>query len=108
LANNPTALCVLHAKTRTHQQKMKANTPGVLPMISRTHRVPPLPLFTKIIIKPTTPVASTTTTAKPCQSNQINSALLPCFHNARLISHDAMNSLVVNDKTTCPKVFTPL
>jgi hypothetical protein len=68
LANNPTAPCVLRAKTHTHQQKTRANTPGMLPMINRAHRVPPLPLFTKIIIKPTTPFASTTTTTKPHQS----------------------------------------
>jgi hypothetical protein len=79
-----------------------------LPMINRAHRVPPLPLFTKIIIKPTTLSASTTTTAKPCQFNQIYSAPLPPFHNACLISQEAINSLVINKKTTRPEVFTPL
>jgi hypothetical protein len=87
---------------------MRANTPGVLPMINHAHRLPPLPLFTKIIIEPTTPSVSTTTTAKPRQSNQINSALLPRFHNAHLISQEAINSFVVNNETTRPKVFTPL
>jgi hypothetical protein len=77
-------------------------------MINSDHRVPPLPLFTEIIIEPTTPSTSTTTNAKPRQSNQINLAPLPRFHNARLISQEAINSLIINNETTHPEVFTPL
>jgi hypothetical protein len=108
LASSPTAPRILRAKTCTHQQKTRSNTPGMLPMIIHAHHVPPLPLFTKINIEPTTPSASTTTTAKPCQSNRINFAPLPRFHNACLICQEAINSLVLSNKTTRPEVFTPL
>ncbi len=42
LANNPTAPCILRTKPRTHQQKTRANTPGALPSIQRSHLIPPI------------------------------------------------------------------
>jgi hypothetical protein len=108
LANNQTALWVLCMKPRTHQQKTRANTPGTLPIISHAHRVPPLLLFTKIVVKPTAPSTAATTTAKPCQSNWLNSAPIPRFNNVHFITQEATNSLVVNNANTRPKAFTPL
>ncbi len=42
LANNPTTSCILRTKPQTHQQKTRANTPGALPAIQRSHLIPPI------------------------------------------------------------------
>ncbi len=105
LANNPTTPCILQTKPRMHLQNTRNNTPSALPHINCTHCIPMLPLFTEI---PTPHPFASVLTAMPCQSNQLNSALLPCFRNVRFISQETINSLIVNGITKPQHGFTPL
>jgi hypothetical protein len=44
----------------------------------------------------------------PRRSSPLNPALLPRFHNAQIISQEAINNLDTNDPVSRPDAFTPL
>jgi hypothetical protein len=90
--------------------------PGTLPAINRAHRIPVLSIFTEIPQQtpvppdqiPAPPPTSTNNVATLCCSHHLNDPTLPCFHNIRFISQEAVNSLITNDLSNSSPAFTPL
>ncbi len=114
LTNNPTSTCILQNKLQTHLCKTQANTPGVLPKITRATLIEPLQATTS----PPTPstkciriaamreaqIMSLKSTKMPRRSNRL---ALPRLHHTRLISQEAIAHLLTTEQTKDELPFTP-
>ena len=120
LAKNPTTPHILQYKPQTHQQKMRANTPGGLPTIHCSHLIPPI-----LAPAPSVPIAKQIQVGKkraqqmklstydkmPRRSTRLQ-LLPPMFLqrlcNKQIISQEAINNLIMDDLIYDMTSITPM
>jgi hypothetical protein len=120
LANNPTPPCILRTKPQTHQQKTRANTPGALPAIQRSHLIPPIlapapsvPTAKQIQIRKKRAQQTTLSTDDKTPRRSTRLQILPPMsllrlRNNRIISQEAINNLIMEDLINDTTSFTPM
>jgi hypothetical protein len=118
MANNLTSTRVLQTKEMTHQCTTRQNTPEELPKITRSQRIPPMPLA----LVPSVPVGKQSrimktyinkgtkmsTEATPHRSTHLDPMSLPRLHNTCLIIQEAIYNLLMDNLNNDMTNFTPI
>jgi hypothetical protein len=104
LAKIPTAPRKLQTTKWTHKRKMQANTPGLLPHITRVNIIEPTPIFQSPQHSMTKRHCITNAHAARHNSNSSTKMQQPstrlallCLCNAQMISQQAIICLILND-----------
>jgi hypothetical protein len=114
-ANNPTAPRKLHTTKRTHKCNSRANTPGLLPRITRVNIIEPTPTVqatersaTKQHCITSAREARHNTTASTTTQEHSTQLTMPRLCNTQMISQHAINNLMINKLRHYQPYYTPL